>query len=126
MIHTWSAIAEGASAIKLTVPTTSSAARMPCSVKPAASGRHLMEDFCYAGGLPAVMKEIAAHLHLGYHPQLASSVGENIALAGRNAEDHQDKCTAPFQGQRRHRRCCAATLAPRGNSSSSRAQPRPR
>jgi L-arabonate dehydrase len=32
---------------------------MPCLVNLQPSGEHLMEDFCYAGGLPAVMKEIA-------------------------------------------------------------------
>ena len=34
-------------------------ASMPCLVDLQPSGKHLMEDFCYAGGLPAVMKEIA-------------------------------------------------------------------
>src|SRR6186713_2612926 len=37
---------------------------LPCLVNLQPSGKHLMEDFCYAGGLPVVMKEIAAHLHL--------------------------------------------------------------
>jgi L-arabonate dehydrase len=37
---------------------------MPCLVNLQPSGEYLMEDFCYAGGLPAVMKEIAQVLHL--------------------------------------------------------------
>ena len=45
------------------------------------SGKYLMEDFCYAGGLPVVMKEIAAHLHLGAVTANGRTVGENIAEA---------------------------------------------
>src|SRR6187431_3052913 len=41
------------------------ASHLPCLVNLQPSGEHLMEDFCYAGGLPAVMKEISRHLHLG-------------------------------------------------------------
>ena len=38
---------------------------LPCLVNLQPSGKYLMEDFYYAGGLPAVMKEIcAALLHL--------------------------------------------------------------
>ena len=45
------------------------------------SGRFLMEDFCYAGGLPAVMKEIADLLRLDALTVTGKSVGENIADA---------------------------------------------
>lgn len=45
------------------------------------SGRFLMEDFCYAGGLPAVMKQIAHLLDLGALTVTGRSVGENIAEA---------------------------------------------
>src|SRR6187431_2213926 len=41
------------------------ASELPCLLNLQPSGEHLMEDFCYAGGLPAVMKEISRHLHLG-------------------------------------------------------------
>ena len=41
------------------------ASELPCLVNLQPSGKYLMEDFCYAGGLPAVMKEIAGHLHTG-------------------------------------------------------------
>src|SRR5213592_4467217 len=34
------------------------ASELPCLVNLQPSGKYLMEDFCYAGGLPAVMKEI--------------------------------------------------------------------
>ncbi len=40
-----------------------------------------MEDFCYAGGLPVVMKEIAQHLHTQALTVSGQTVGENIAPA---------------------------------------------
>ena len=43
--------------------------------------KYLMEDFYYAGGLPALMKEISPHLHLNVKPVTGKSVGENIADA---------------------------------------------
>src|SRR5690348_3402263 len=36
---------------------------MPCLVDLMPSGRYLMEDFYYAGGLPVVLKEMGARLH---------------------------------------------------------------
>ncbi|MEO5755363.1 MAG: IlvD/Edd family dehydratase [Mesorhizobium sp.] len=45
------------------------------------SGRFLMEDFCYAGGVPAVMKEIADLLDLDALTVTGKSVGDNIASA---------------------------------------------
>jgi L-arabonate dehydrase len=48
-------------------------------VKP--SGRHLMEDFFYAGGLPAVMNEIRDLLHLDALTVSGTTIEENIAGA---------------------------------------------
>ena len=45
------------------------------------SGRFLMEDFCYAGGLPALMKEISDLLHLDALTANGRTLGENIADA---------------------------------------------
>ena len=45
------------------------------------SGRFLMEDFCYAGGVPAVMIEIADLLHLDAPIVAGCSLGEAIAGA---------------------------------------------
>jgi len=45
------------------------------------SGQFLMEEFCYAGGLPAVMKEIADLLDLDALTVTGKTVGENIAGA---------------------------------------------
>ncbi len=39
------------------------ASDMPCLVNLQPSGRYLMEDFYYAGGLPVVIREIGASLH---------------------------------------------------------------
>jgi dihydroxy-acid dehydratase len=49
------------------------------NLKPA--GDHLMEDFYYAGGLPAVMAQIADLLHLDALTVSGRTVGENIAGA---------------------------------------------
>jgi dihydroxy-acid dehydratase len=54
------------------------ASELPCLVNLQPSGQHLMEDFCYAGGLPAVMKEIASVLHLGAVTANGRTIGENI------------------------------------------------
>jgi dihydroxy-acid dehydratase len=45
------------------------------------SGRFLMEDFYYAGGVPAVMAEIRDLLHLGALTVTGRPLGENIAGA---------------------------------------------
>src|SRR6476469_6665413 len=54
---------------------------MSCLVNLQPSGKYLMEDFCYAGGLPAVMKEIAEHLHTDIVTVNGKTVSENIAGA---------------------------------------------
>ena len=42
---------------------------------------YLMEDFFYAGGLPALMSRIKQHLHLGVMTVTGQTLGENIARA---------------------------------------------
>ncbi|HZY16365.1 MAG TPA: IlvD/Edd family dehydratase [Ramlibacter sp.] len=54
---------------------------LPCLVNLQPSGEHLMEDFCYAGGLPVVMKEIRQYLHLDALTASGQTLGENIADA---------------------------------------------
>ena len=51
---------------------------LPCLVNLQPSGKYLMEDFYYAGGLPAVMKEIAHLLHLDALTANGRTLGENI------------------------------------------------
>ncbi len=57
------------------------ASEMPCLVNLQPSGEYLMEDFCYAGGLPAVMKELGDELHTGHVTVTGKSVAENVAAA---------------------------------------------
>ncbi|MEU5269179.1 IlvD/Edd family dehydratase [Streptomyces hygroscopicus] len=45
------------------------------------SGRFLMEDFCYAGGLPVVMRELGALLHTDAATVSGRTVAENVAGA---------------------------------------------
>jgi L-arabonate dehydrase len=54
------------------------ASHLPCLVNLQPSGQYLMEDFCYAGGLPAVMKAIASELHLGAVTANGHTVGQNV------------------------------------------------
>jgi dihydroxy-acid dehydratase len=54
---------------------------LPCLVDLQPSGKFLMEDFYYAGGVPAVMREIAALLDLNARTANGRTLGENIADA---------------------------------------------
>ncbi|GIX47838.1 MAG: dihydroxy-acid dehydratase [Candidatus Tectimicrobiota bacterium] len=45
------------------------------------SGRFLMEDFFYAGGLPALLKQLAPLLHLDALTVTGRTLGENLAAA---------------------------------------------
>jgi dihydroxy-acid dehydratase len=51
---------------------------LPCLVNLQPSGQYLMEDFYYAGGLPAVMKEIAHLLHTDALTVTGKTIGANI------------------------------------------------
>ncbi|WP_140722799.1 IlvD/Edd family dehydratase [Pseudomonas sp. Hp2] len=55
--------------------------RLPCLVNLKPSGQYLMEDFYYAGGLPAVLREISGYLDLGVVTANGRTLGENIADA---------------------------------------------
>ncbi len=50
------------------------------------SGRYLMEDFYYAGGLPAVLRELLPVLHADALTVTGRSLGENVAAAPRHGE----------------------------------------
>lgn len=51
------------------------------------SGKYLMEDFFYAGGLPVVMKELGELLHQNALTVTGKTVGENVANAKNYNED---------------------------------------
>jgi dihydroxy-acid dehydratase len=54
------------------------AAGVPTLVNLQPSGTYLMEDFCYAGGLPAVMRELGDLLHTGAITVTGTTVRENV------------------------------------------------
>lgn len=54
---------------------------VPCLVNLRPSGEYLMEEFAYAGGLPAVMKEIASLLHLDALTVTGRPLRDSIAEA---------------------------------------------
>ncbi len=54
---------------------------VPTLVNLMPSGRYLMEDFCYAGGVPAVMAELGELLHTDLVSVTGRTLAENIADA---------------------------------------------
>ncbi len=71
--------------------------KLPCLVNLKPSGEYLMEDFYYAGGLPAVLREIARDLHLDAITANGRSLGENIANAPCWDRDVIRGTDAPFK-----------------------------
>ena len=55
--------------------------QVPCLLDLQPSGKFLMEDFFYAGGLPAVLREVQHLLHLDALTVNGKTIGENIANA---------------------------------------------
>jgi dihydroxy-acid dehydratase len=55
--------------------------QLPCLVNLQPSGKYLMEDFYYAGGLPAVLREIQHVLNRDALTANGKTMGENIARA---------------------------------------------
>jgi dihydroxy-acid dehydratase len=72
-----------------------------------------MEDFCYAGGLPAVMKEIAPHLHLDAVTANGLTVGANIESAQNYDPRVIKTLDAPFK-DKAGIAVLRGNLAPRG------------
>jgi L-arabonate dehydrase len=86
---------------------------MPCLANLQPSGQYLMEDFCYAGGLPVVMKEIASTLHLNIITANGCTVGDNIADAQNFNPEVIKTMDAPFKA-RAGIAVLRGNLAPRG------------
>jgi L-arabonate dehydrase len=89
------------------------ASELPCLVNLQPSGKYLMEDFCYAGGLPVVMKEISQHLHLDAITASGRKVGENIA----DAQNYNTEVIKPLASPFKDKAGIAVlrgNLAPRG------------
>ncbi len=86
---------------------------MPCLVNLQPSGKYLMEDFCYAGGLPVVMKEIEHSLHTGALTANGKTIGENIAQAENFNTDVIQPLARPFM-EKAGIAILRGNLAPRG------------
>jgi L-arabonate dehydrase len=71
--------------------------KLPCLVNLQPSGEHLMEDYYYAGGLPAVLREIAPHLHLDAMTANGKTLGENIESAPCWNRDVIKTASEPFK-----------------------------
>jgi dihydroxy-acid dehydratase len=89
------------------------ASELPCLVNLQPSGQHLMEDFCYAGGLPVVMKEIGHLLHKDIITVSGKSVAENFAGAQNYDPRVIKKFDEPFK-DKAGIAVLRGNLAPRG------------
>ncbi|MCG5055658.1 MAG: dihydroxy-acid dehydratase [Myxococcales bacterium] len=72
---------------------------VPCLVDLMPSGRFLMEDFYYAGGLPAVLRELADHLHKDALTVNGKTLWENVKDAPCYDRDVIRPLAAPFKDQ---------------------------
>ena len=89
------------------------ASELPCLVNLQPSGEHLMEDFCYAGGLPVVMKEIG---HL-LHKDIITVSGQSVAANFAGAQNYDPRVIKKFDEPFKDKAGIAVlrgNLAPRG------------
>ena len=72
---------------------------MPCLVDLQPSGRYLMEDFYYAGGLPVVIKEIGKYLHKKALTVNGRTIWDNCKDAVNYNRDVITPLATPFKPQ---------------------------
>jgi dihydroxy-acid dehydratase len=72
---------------------------MPCLVDLQPSGRFLMEDFYYAGGLPVVLREIGDYLHKDALTANGKTIWENVKDAVNYNPDVITPIAKPFKPQ---------------------------
>jgi L-arabonate dehydrase len=89
------------------------ASELPCLVNLQPSGQYLMEDFCYAGGLPAVMKAILPLLHASARTANGKTVAQNVGDAQNWNADVIKSVEAPFK-EKAGIAVLKGNLAPRG------------
>ncbi len=87
---------------------------VPTLVNLQPSGKYLMEDFCYAGGLPAVMRELGDLLHHDALTVTRKSVGENVKDAPCWNRDVIMPFDQPFQAAGTGTAVLRGNLAPDG------------
>ena len=90
------------------------AADIPVIVDLMPSGQHLMEDFYYAGGLPAVMDRIRETLHLDSITVSGRTIGENIEQAACWNDDVIRPLGSPVRPAGEGTVVLRGSLAPRG------------
>ena len=69
---------------------------VPCIVNLMPSGKYLMEDFYYAGGLPAVIRELGDLIHRNARTVNGRTIGENTAGAPCHDRDVIRTLDAPL------------------------------
>jgi len=74
---------------------------MPFLVNRRPSGKYLMEDFFYAGGLPAVLKQLLPLLHGGALTVNGRSIADNVIDARCDNEDVIRPLSMPLAGEGR-------------------------
>ena len=77
--------------VDLTLKDIEIGSDIPLLVNCMPSGKYLMEDFCYAGGMPVVLKELATHLR----PSL-TVLGRDISTYADGAECFNREVIRPF------------------------------
>ncbi len=85
---------------------------IPLLVNCMPSGQYLMEDFCYAGGMPVVLKELGQNLR-----PARTVLGTDISAYGEGAECWNDKVITRFDAPLKPAaglRVLRGNLAPRG------------
>ncbi len=80
---------------------------VPCLVDLMPSGRYLMEDFYYAGGLPAVMRELAQPAARRRPDRNGRTIGENCRTRRAGTAKSSAPMAEPLEAERASR-CCAA------------------
>lgn len=71
--------------------------QIPLLVNLKPSGKYLMEDFYYAGGLPVVINEMKAHLHNDAITVNGKSIGDNNASVPNYNEDVITPLSSPLK-----------------------------
>jgi dihydroxy-acid dehydratase len=77
--------------IDLTLDDFEIGSEIPLLVNCMPSGKYLMEDFCYAGGIPAVLKELSGHLR-----KATTVLGGDISAYAEGAEVFDRDVIYPF------------------------------
>ena len=70
---------------------------VPCLLNLMPSGKYLMEDFYYAGGLPAVIRELGDLIHRDALTVNGKTIGENVAEASCFNPDVIHPAAQPFR-----------------------------